>query len=323
MTMTQTLTKSTLTTVAVGVVIDSQQRVLVARRPEHVHQGGFWEFPGGRQEPGETITDTLVREFQEELGITPTQFQPLINLRHVYADKQVALNVWRISEFQGEAYGKEGQPIEWRPLALLSAADFPAANRAIIHALNLPQHCAITPDMQNWTIERLSRQLTQILDGGIRLVQLRTHAVDKARYLSFAQAALEICAAYQARCLLNMPAEWLADIAASDLHLTSKRLSDMQQRPNNLSGWLSASCHNPEELKRAESLGVDFAFVSPVNASISHPDAAPLGWRRFADITSVANIPVYALGGLTLDDTQQAIQSGAQGVAGIRGFGWE
>jgi 8-oxo-dGTP diphosphatase len=83
---------------------------------------------------------------------------------------------------------------------------------------------------------------------------------------------------------------------------------------------LAASCHDADDLKRAEDLGADFALLSPVLPTRSHPDAEPLGWERFAAMVDRANLPVYALGGMHPSMLSRAWQAGAQGVAGIRGL---
>lgn len=118
--------------VAVGVIVDSEQRVLIARRAQNAHQGGLWEFPGGKVEAGETIDQALVRELEEELALKVSRSTPLLEVRHDYSDKSVLLDVWLVTEFSGEAAGLEGQPIEWVPTHQLSEYAFPEANRQII-----------------------------------------------------------------------------------------------------------------------------------------------------------------------------------------------
>jgi 8-oxo-dGTP diphosphatase len=121
--------------VAVGVVVDGDRRILVARRPDHVHQGGLWEFPGGKVETGETVEVALVRELAEELAIEVVRCQPLIAVQHDYADKAVLLDVWWVDDFRGEAHGREGQPWQWIAAADLHTLSFPAANQPIIAAI--------------------------------------------------------------------------------------------------------------------------------------------------------------------------------------------
>jgi 8-oxo-dGTP diphosphatase len=121
--------------VAVGVVIDGEGRILVAQRPLHLHQGGLWEFPGGKVEAGELVTDALRRELDEELAIDVLDAEPLLEVEHDYGDKSVLLDVWKVTAFRGEPQGREGQPWRWVERAQLQSLAFPAANVPIIEAL--------------------------------------------------------------------------------------------------------------------------------------------------------------------------------------------
>lgn len=126
--------------VAVGVIFNSQQnKILIAKRPEHLHQGGLWEFPGGKVGIGESVDQALARELFEEVGITPIQAQPLMGVHHDYSDKQVFLDIWTVTQFSGDAKGAEGQQIEWVSVQDLLGAQsqyqFPAANQSILDRL--------------------------------------------------------------------------------------------------------------------------------------------------------------------------------------------
>lgn len=121
--------------VAVGVISDGCDKVLIARRAEHLHQGGLWEFPGGKVETGETVEQALKRELHEELAIEINEFEPLLTISHDYSDKSVLLDVWWISSFAGEPNGRQGQPLQWAAIATLREFDFPAANGTIIEAV--------------------------------------------------------------------------------------------------------------------------------------------------------------------------------------------
>jgi len=125
--------------IAIGVIRNNEGAVLIALRPTESHQGGLWEFPGGKVELGESVQDALVRELQEELAITPTRMTPLIQIRHDYVDKSVLLSAWEVSCFEGEPCGNEGQPIRWVASQDLSEFEFPAANQPIITAAQLPK----------------------------------------------------------------------------------------------------------------------------------------------------------------------------------------
>ena len=122
--------------VAVGVILDAQNRILISKRAADTHQGGLWEFPGGKVEPGESVGLALARELHEELGIDISpSVRPLLEVHHDYGDKQVLLDVWVVTGFTGEARGREGQPLAWISQAELPDYAFPKANEPIVTAV--------------------------------------------------------------------------------------------------------------------------------------------------------------------------------------------
>lgn len=121
--------------VAVGVILDSENHILITRRHDAAHQGGLWEFPGGKVEAGETVEFALARELREELGIEPGQTEPLVLVEHDYGDKTVRLDVHTVRNFTGEAKGLEGQPMQWVSVEALDEYQFPAANLPIAEAI--------------------------------------------------------------------------------------------------------------------------------------------------------------------------------------------
>ena len=97
--------------VVAAAIFNKQGDLLIAQRPPDKHMGGLWEFPGGKVEAGEAVTDALCRELDEELGIQPLSWEPLISIEHTYPEKTVLLDVWIVRDFGGEAYGREGQAV--------------------------------------------------------------------------------------------------------------------------------------------------------------------------------------------------------------------
>jgi len=170
--------------------VDGQ--ILLAKRPEDKHQGGLWEFPGGKVEAGETVQAALARELEEELGIRPSAARPLIQVRHDYPDKQVLLDVWEVSAFTGEPHGAEGQPLAWVSPGQLDDYAFPAANRPIVAAARLPERYLITPE--GLSGPEVLRGIQAALKSGIRLLQLRAPAMFDAQYRDIAVDALGLCA---------------------------------------------------------------------------------------------------------------------------------
>ena len=121
--------------VAVGVIVDPDHNILITRRARDAHQGGLWEFPGGKVEAGETLALALARELREELGIAIGRTSALLEIRHDYPDKAVLLDVHMVWDFSGEARGLEGQPLAWVAPQDLARYAFPAANVPIVTAL--------------------------------------------------------------------------------------------------------------------------------------------------------------------------------------------
>lgn len=305
--------------VAAAVIRGADRRILIARRPEDKHQGGLWEFPGGKVEAGEAVEVALARELEEELGIRPTAARPLIQVRHDYPDKQVLLDVWEVSAFSGEPHGAEGQPLAWVSSAELADYQFPAANRPIVAAAQLPERYLITPD--NLSAAQLLQGIEQALSQGVTLLQLRAPQLSAGQYRALAEEALSLCRG-RAQLLLKGPLHQWADFPTAGWHLTARQLMELAgsayARP--ASGLLAASCHSAQELALAAELGVDFVTLSPVQPTQTHPDAQALGWAQAAELLLGFNQPAYLLGGLGPMDVERAWQVGAQGVAGIRGF---
>lgn len=303
--------------VVAAVIRGASGNILLAQRPLHKHQGGKWEFPGGKVESGETPLQGLHRELHEELGIAVQQAQPLIKVRYVYPERAVLLDVWEVTAFTGEPHGREGQPVAWFEAEQLPALEFPPANYPIVTAARLPAHCLITPEPTNCA-DFLS-QLEIVLRAGIRLVQFRAKSLGSEAYVALAGEVIALAHGFGAKVILNSPSVMLEN--ADGLHLTSAQLWQEEGVCNTSlreGQWLSASCHSVAELQRAADIGVDFAFLSPVLPTLSHPGAASLGWDAFAAAVEQVNFPVYALGGMDSSHAATARLCGGQGIAAIR-----
>ncbi len=302
--------------VAVGVIYNQQQQILISQRASHVHQGGLWEFPGGKVAAGETAFAALQRELYEELDINVMHASPLIQIRHHYAEVSVLLDVWIVNRFSGVARGKEQQIIQWLAVEDLSHYSFPAANLAIIRAVQLPRCYAILDDGDN---AALLDKLLILLNKNIKLIQARLKNTSQEKVTEFMAAAMPLCKSYQAKLLLNSAVKNSTQYAGDGVHFTSAELMALSARPA-VAGWLAASCHNLAQLQQAEKLGFDFAVLAPVLNTPTHPQAQPLGWDRFAELVAQVNLPVYALGGVGVANQQTAWHCGGQGIAGIRAF---
>ena len=151
------------------------------------------------------------------------------------------------------------------------------------------------------------------------LLQLRMPEVARGEVTRIAQDALAKNPALRPSLLVNHDIELARELGIG-VHLKAAQLREFCERPLPRNAWVGASCHDARELELAANLGADFATLSSVRATASHPDAAPLGWERFAQLVADARLPVYALGGVGPDDLARARAAGAQGVAGIRAF---
>ncbi len=324
------MTKQTIHVVA-AVICDENDNVLIAKRPADVHQGGLWEFPGGKVEQGEQAAQALVRELQEELGITATEYRPLIQIHHDYTDKSVFLDVWKVTRFVGEpvdmnGMGAEGQPVQWVPSRELHQWSFPAANAAIVKAAQLPSDYVVTVDVDNAgdDCEVLSflQYVENVLQQGYQLLQLRAKSLDKSQQKTVIPQVLTLCRRFNAVLMINSDLCYLLareDERAIGLHLTGRALDGLNERPLGYR-FVAASCHNADDIKKAEKLGLDFVTLSPVLETMSHPGAKALGWATFSEVVKGACIPVYALGGMSGECKAQAIDSGAQGIASISAY---
>ncbi len=298
-------------TVVAGVIRGADGRICLSRRPPHKHQGGLWEFPGGKVEPGESLHEALVRELNEELGLAVTSSQPFMTVEHRYPDLRVVLHFREVSAWQGDPHGREGQPVEWVPLADIAERAFPAANRSVALALHLPPELVIIPE---------GLTATAVLQGLERLDVRRQGVYLRSYSQSPMLAQLAAC------CRQRGLRFWIRDDAALarrekafGLHLTSSSLTRLDAAPE-FDGVLSAACHDGEQIDRALALGCRMATLSPVAATASHPDAEPLGWDGFHRQVREKPLVFYALGGVTPEQVLRAREHGGFGVAGIRAF---
>jgi 8-oxo-dGTP diphosphatase len=309
--------------VAVAVIINEAREVLISLRDQQAHQGGLWEFPGGKIEAGESVVQALGREVREELGINIDHSKPFKSIKYIYPDKQVELHVCLVEQFYGTPTGAEGQVLRWLAIDCLKPSVFPAANRSIIRALQLPQQYLISGAFNSFE-DYLSR-LHNSLSRGVRLVQMRCPSLHTPAFIALARQAAQLCAQFDARLLVNTtPAiynqlrEHGCELAG--LHLNGRLLNQTQQRPLPTDQILSVSCHNLQDIAQATKLSADCLLYSPIKPTCSHPEASPLGWEAFSSAVAATDICSYALGGMQAEDIAQACAYGGQGIAAISGL---
>ncbi|CAB1370853.1 Nudix family hydrolase [Denitratisoma oestradiolicum] len=304
-----------LTQVAAAVLLRPDGSFLLGQRAPETFYPGYWEFPGGKVEPGETPRQALDRELEEELGIRVLAAHPWIVREHRYEHAHVRLHFFRVTAWLGELRDHVHSALAWQIPGQASVAPMLPANGPVLKALNLPDFYGITQAAQVG-VEHQLLQLEQALAAGLRLVQLREPARESARRAEFARAAVALCHAEGARVLVNGDLELARAVGADGIHLPARQLMALEKRPP--FEWVAASCHDREELERADDLGLDFAVLGPLRETATHPGQPGLGWEGFAALVPGLGLPVYALGGVGRDDLTSAWAAGAQGVAAIR-----
>ncbi len=305
--------------VAVAIIKNSNQEVLVALRSPDSHQGNLWEFPGGKLELAETVFAALQREIREEIGLLIRAAYPFIKIQHDYGDKQVLLDVWQVTEFDGVAAGREGQKIQWLAPKDMESRQFPEANHRIINLLQLPTQMAITPQFENFP--QLSAYLGTFAHSGAHALQIRQKHLTADQLLDWTRRSLDRLRDCGPRLIVNGSFSLEKDLPHEvGLHLTSTELGRLQTSVGERSRLVGCSCHSGEELTKAEALGFDYALLSPVASTAKYPGKSPLGWSRFEELAASVSLPVYALGGMKRSDVALALARGAVGVAGIGAF---
>jgi 8-oxo-dGTP diphosphatase len=305
--------------VVAAVLHDGHGRVLIAERPAGKVLAGYWEFPGGKLEAGESPRDALQRELHEELGVTVEHARRLIRFTHTYTERRVDLDVWRVMRYSGELQAREQQALAWVNPGAFADWNLLPADLPITQILRLPTCMLVTPDTDTDTATFLDK-LRRSLVAGIGLVQLRAPGLDIDRYRQLALQVIAVCHEQGARVVLNAEPQIAEQLGADGAHLTSQRLLRMMERPVPAPFLIGASCHDATELRHAENCELDYAVLGPVLATASHPDASPLGWQRFAQLARNSRLPVYAIGGMQVDDLERIREQGGYGLAAIRGM---
>jgi 8-oxo-dGTP diphosphatase len=288
--------------VAAAVIQRPDGAFLLAQRPAGKVYAGYWEFPGGKIEPGEAAEKALARELNEELGIEVAHAYPWITRVYTYPHGTVRLQFFRIVAWRNEPHPLEDQAISWQACGAPLAAPMLPANAPVLAALALPTEYAVT-DTRRFGLAHLEARLR----AGLKLVQVREPALSAEARKRFTQQVIELAHRYGCKVMLKEPFP-----GADGIHFTASQLLQLDSRPGD--GLAAASCHSREELERAMALGLDFAVLGPIR------DKSPaLGWDRFRELVRYCSIPVYAIGGLTRADLEDAWRAGAHGVAMIRG----
>lgn len=315
---------SGLVQVSAAVIERPDGSFLMASRPAGKVYAGWWEFPGGKVEPGETPRHALARELREELGLETRLAYPWIVREYVYPHAHVRLHFFRVVDWQGEPHPHEGQTLAWTRAeapGVAGVAPILPANGPILKGLSLPLEYGIS-DAAGLGEALFLERLEQALAGGLRLLQLREKTWPAESWPDLAERVAALCQGHGARLFINSDQPRALDLArvlGAGLHLSSASLMALTQRPD--LEWVGASCHDAVELAQAARLELDYALLAPVLPTATHPGAPSLGWERFTALAAGLPMPVYALGGLNRSDLRPARAHGAHGIA-MKGALW-
>ena len=302
---------------------DGHSQFLLASRPQGKGWAGWWEFPGGKIEDGESPEHALTRELAEELGIKPTITQQWLTRQYNYpamsdaSAKTVLLHFYFVSAWQGEVSPHEGQQLSWQSADNVTVVPILPANAPIMKALALPPVYAISNIAEMGESSYLDA-LQGALNKGLKLVQIREKHLTKDAFISIATQIIALAKPYNATVLISQDIALARELGAHGVHLPSQSLLMLRTKPAGL--MVAASCHNAAELTHAELLDLDFVVLSPVKSTQSHPEVDALGWQKFNALAQKTSLPVYALGGMTLSDLPMALSYGARGIAYQRGI---
>lgn len=307
-------------TAAVGILQRGDGGVFIQRRQrDNPHYPGYWEFPGGKVEEGETPAQALARELREEVGIEAdaARLRAWLVRRHQYEHALVTLHFFRVGQWQGQPLNREGQQWEWRQSGEKPPQLLPA-NECLWKWLALPPRCVVSAAEVIGVEETLAR-LPQVAAAPV-LLQLRDKNLPAAQRRLLAEKMARQVQGSGGLLVVNDDEQLAREVGADGVHLSARRLMAAAARPP--FEWAGASCHSAAELAQAQALELDYAVLSPVCKTLTHVDAPPLGWEGFAAHAQGSAIPLYALGGLAPGDLSTALSRGAHGIAMMR-QGWQ
>ncbi len=321
-----------ITQAAVGVIQRKDGFVLLAERPAGKPWAGYWEFPGGKVERDEKPAQALVRELDEELGITVKSYYPWLTRSFDYPAKYnaqgelealaktVLLHFFIVTEWEGKPQGLERQLLSWQSPDFPQVSPILPANNPIFSALNLPHVYAIS-NVGEMGRRLFFERLDLALNNGLKMMQVREKQLSTQDLSTLSTQIVSKAKPYGAKVFLNgsdaaLTLSLALKVGATGIHLSSGALMQLKAKPVEI--LCGASCHNEAELARAARLGLDYVMLSPVAQTQSHPNAQVLGWDNFAALIKTYALPVYALGGMRIKHLHQAKSLGAHGIAMLR-----
>ena len=298
-------------------IIRHKNQVLLGWRDENLHQGGCYEFAGGKLEAGETPEQALIREIQEEVGIDVMPIKRFASFQFDYSDRCLSLFFILCKVKSYAELDKMDQAWRWIDLDDVQNYQFPKANQAIIQRISWSRKIAILNDdheVQDIKHDVDTVYLRQNVENFPQLLRDNPQLFTEKKIIVRWQDYQKLDADLQGKVFaVHLNSQQLVDLAES--------VSQNNELPLSLQNKnLIGACHNENEIECANLIACDAIFISPVQSTPTHPEHTGLSWAGFAALANIAEMPVYALGGVACDDLKMAKAYGAYGVAGIRDF---
>jgi len=300
--------------VVVGIIYNSNNEIFIAKRKKNQFMPGYWELPGGKLEPNEDHISAIKRELLEETGIKVIDCKLVQKIQHTYPENKINLSVYRIDDYLGEPIGYEGQEALWISTNRLEKFNLLPTMWRIINRFSLPKLYWITPENHN--SEEVFNECKDRLRNDVKHIQLRSKSPLDKNYI---KKIHNLCIENQAKLILNTPKKTFSE-SCDGWHLTCIELMELKERPAPEDKLIGASTHNLTEAMHAENISIDYISLSPVEETLTHPNASLLGWKNASQIINQCDVPVFLLGGMKRNLIKKALSIGAQGVAGIRGI---
>jgi 8-oxo-dGTP diphosphatase len=296
--------------VAVSVVRAADGSVLLAERTPRQIAAGFWEFPGGKIDPGETALRAAARELAEEVGIEARRLRPRIVYGHTFRTKRVRLHFFDVLEWSGTPSGREGQRLAWVDPGDPGVAPILPSNERLLAALGLPPLCFASGEDADpgAFVQALPRALT----AGVRLILARAPRLAPDQRVAFARRVGTLARPFGAQVLLGAKPLDAQRAGVAGLVSCACETARLSARPG--VGLWAATCATPADLAHALALGADLVLASPVLGDADADGNAAIGWEGLRRLAEACPVPLYAAGGTNVESLPLARAAGAAGV---------